>query len=159
VALADDKQPLGTIVDTNSSGRFDLLVYDDGFLAVKGTYVGVALRAAGPGAGVGLGAAATAGIGAATGGTAGHSYEQARLAQLLKRSRAEISERDPHSFFMPQDSITEIVLRKRWHGCRMIVKTHEDADGRRFEWKPALNDFSYVHQLLASSFGERLTIE
>jgi len=38
---------LGAIVDTNSGGGFDLIVYEDGILAVKGTYVGVALRAGG----------------------------------------------------------------------------------------------------------------
>ena len=40
---------LGAIVDTNSGGGFDLIVYEDGILAVKGTYVGVALRAGGAG--------------------------------------------------------------------------------------------------------------
>jgi hypothetical protein len=37
----------GAIVDTNSTGRFELVISRDGILAVTGTYLGVALRAAG----------------------------------------------------------------------------------------------------------------
>jgi hypothetical protein len=44
-----EPQPLGAIYDTNSKGRFDLVVYSDGVLCLRGTYVGVALRAAGIG--------------------------------------------------------------------------------------------------------------
>ena len=47
--MTEPTAPLGVIVDTNSGGRFDLIVYEDGILGVKGTYVGVALRAGGAG--------------------------------------------------------------------------------------------------------------
>jgi hypothetical protein len=46
-ALLEDNKPLGVIFNTNSRGRFDLLVYDDGLLAIRGTYVGVAMRGGG----------------------------------------------------------------------------------------------------------------
>ena len=45
--ITPEVQPLGAICDTNSKGRFDLILYEDGLLAVKGTYTGVALRGAG----------------------------------------------------------------------------------------------------------------
>jgi hypothetical protein len=61
------RKPIGTIFDTNSNGRFDLVVYDDGLLAVKGTYVGVALRAAS----VGIVGAGGGGLGGAVAASAG----------------------------------------------------------------------------------------
>ena len=70
--MTEPTTPLGVIVDTNSGGRFDLIVYEDGILGVKGTYVGVALRAGGAGmvggGGSGLSGAAAAGaLGGVTG--------------------------------------------------------------------------------------------
>ena len=46
----------GAIFDTESHGRFDLAIYDDGVLAVKGTYKGIAMRGAAAGSGGGFGA-------------------------------------------------------------------------------------------------------
>src|SRR5438552_9139575 len=105
----DQKLPLGAIVDTNSKGRFDLLIYDDGILAVKGTYVGVALRAAGVGivgaGGGGLGGAAAAGGGAAAGTLGARGYEAKRLNKLLQVPRARILTSDSKSFFIPRDTL------------------------------------------------------
>ena|ERR1035437_9500490 len=68
--MTEPTTPLGVIVDTNSGGRFDLIMYEDGILGVKGTYVGVALRAGGAGmvggGGSGLSGAAAAGAGSAS---------------------------------------------------------------------------------------------
>ena len=59
-ADGDERVPFGVIFDTTSKGRFDLVIYDDGLLAVKGTYAGVALRGAGAGlSGAGFGGGAT----------------------------------------------------------------------------------------------------
>lgn len=159
----DSKQPLGVIVDTNSKGRFDLIIYDDGILAVKGTYVGVALRGGGAGmvgaGGGGLGGAATAGAGAAGGAAGAKNYEGKRLAKLLEHPRPEIVDLDPKNFFVPQDVITGIVLRKRWHGCSLTINTQGDTDGRKFSWKPALNNFSYVHDVVVKALGNRLALD
>ena len=149
--------PLGAIVDTNSKGRYDLLVYSDGILAVRGTYVGVALRSAGVGmvgaGGGGIGGAATAGAGAAAGEFGGKSYEDKRLDRVLGHSRDEIAKLDSNNFFVGKEQITGVVLRKRWHGCSLILKTVENPGGRRFSWKPALNRFQAVREVVAAAFG------
>ena len=49
--------PLGAIDDTNSKGRYDLVVYRDGILGAHGTYLGVAMLGSGAGMGT-LGGAA-----------------------------------------------------------------------------------------------------
>jgi hypothetical protein len=66
--------------------------------------------------------------------------------------RAEVVQQSPN-FFISGDSITRLVLRKRWHGHSLRVETQNDPDGRKFEWKPALNKFSEVQQLLESTFA------
>ena len=151
-------EPLGAIHNANSKGRFDLVIYEDGILAVKGTYIGVALRGAGVGmvgaGGSGLGGAAAAGGGAAVGSAGGRSYEGKRLAKLLSQPRTDILGNDPANFFLPRSEIIGVVLRKRWHGCSATIKTLADPDGRKFSWKPALNNFSYVRGVLESAFGE-----
>lgn len=139
---ADDRHPLGAIFDTNSSGRFDLVVYDDGLLAVTGSYVGVALRGAAAGAQTG---------GVSPGWAAGESYETKRLARVLQTARADLIHTEPN-FFIPRASIVNLVLRKRWHGHSLIVTTDEEPDGRRFDWKPKLNNFAGVEELLTSAF-------
>lgn len=154
MAAADDLPPRGGIFDTNSNGRFDLVVYDDGLLAVKGTYVGVMLR----GAGAGLGSAGTGGAGVAVGSSAGGSYEAKRFARVLESGRQGLLRQEPN-FFIARDSILSLTLRKRWHGHSLTVRTAEEPAGRKFEWKPALNKFSQVQEMLASAFGDRLTSE
>ena len=96
--MTEPTTPLGAIVDTNSGGRFDLSAYEDGFLGVKGTYVGVALRAGGAGmvgGGSGLSGAAAAGAGSAGGTLAGRGFEQKRISKLLAMPRSEVFAGDP----------------------------------------------------------------
>jgi hypothetical protein len=112
----DEPIPVGAIFDTNSKGRFDLVIYGDGLLAVKGTYLGVALR----GAGAGIG-----GSGAGIGAASGSSYERNRLAEKLRAGRREVLT-DPPTFFVPRESISDLALLKRWHGHSLIVRTNED---------------------------------
>jgi hypothetical protein len=152
--VGDDRQPLGAIFDTNSDGRFDLVVYDDGLLAVRGTYIGVALRGAGAG-GVGAGGAVGAGVGSGLGSSGAKSYENKRLEKLLQRPRGDIID-DPVSFFVEKEEVTDIILRKRWHGCSLTVCTRADPRGRKFSWKPALNNFAAVENLLKDVFAERV---
>ena len=147
-------EPRGAIFDTNSGGRFDLVVYDDGLLAVRGTYIGVALRGAGAG-GVGTGGAVGAGLGSGIGSSAAKSYENKRLEKLLQRPRGELID-DPVSFFIEKEAVTDVILRKRWHGCSLTVCTRADTGGRKFSWKPALNNFAAVEHLLTDVFGERV---
>ncbi len=163
-----NNKPLGAIFNTNSRGRFDLLVYDDGLLAIRGTYVGVALRGGGAGmAGVGGGAgaaggltgAAAAGAGTAAGWSGATSYEGKRIAKILQRSREELIEADQVNFFIPRASVSGVVLRKRWYGCSLTVRTDADPAGRKFTWKPALNNFGHVRELALAAFGNLLSVE
>lgn len=141
--MTDVNALLGTIVDTNSRGRFDLLVYADGILAIKGTYIGVVLRTAGPGMGVG------ADLG-------GGAYEQRRIAKQLDQSRDALLTTDEGNHFVPASSVTRLELRKRWYGHSLLIVSHDVREGRKYEWKPALNTFAAVNQLLESVFGPRL---
>ncbi len=163
-----DNEPLGVIFNTNSRGRFDLLVYDDGLLAIRGTYVGVALRGGGAGmAGVGGGAgagggltgAAAAGAGTAAGWSGATRYEGKRIAKILRCSRVELIEADQVNFFIPRASVSGVVLRKRWYGCLLTVRTDADPAGRRFTWKPALNNFAHVRELTLAAFDDLLHVE
>jgi len=162
--ITPEVQPLGAICDTNSKGRFDLILYEDGLLAVKGTYTGVALRGAGVGAvglggGGGLGVGAAAGLGAGVGAGVGRSYEGRRLGKVLGHPRAEILTQNPKNFFVDRSSITGVLLRKRWHGCSLTITTQAQPGGRVFSWKPALNNFSYIKSVAAAAFGDILHID
>jgi hypothetical protein len=157
------KQPLGVIFDTNSSGRFDLLIYDDGLLAVRGNYVGVALLGAGAGLGGAVGGLAGGGIvgaGAAVGHTRPKGYRGKRIAKLLQRSRQELLEEHGVNFFLALTAMSGVVLRKRWHGCALTISTEAaPVEERVFTWKPALNNFGYVRELAGTAFGDLLSIE
>jgi hypothetical protein len=84
MSAVDEPQPLGAIFDTTSRGFFDLVVYDDGVLGVKGSYRGLILRGAGAGAG-----AAGAGV------EAGTRYERKRLERVLRpATRAALARAD-----------------------------------------------------------------
>lgn len=148
-ADGDEHVPVGAIFDTNSKGRFDLVIYDDGLLAVKGTYAGVALR----GAGAGLSGAGFGGEATGAGETAGGSYESRRLHDRLSVGRDALIS-DAPNFFIPRGSIVELVLRKRWYGHSLVVRTTDDPDGRRFDWKPKLNNFADVEASLQSVFSD-----
>lgn len=161
--MTEPTTPLGVIVDTNSGGRFDLIVYEDGILGVKGTYVGVALRAGGAGmvggGGSGLSGAAAAGAGSAGGTRAGRGYEQKRVSKLLKMPRSEVLAGDPKNHFVPVEQIAGLVLRKRWHGHSLTIATRDHPSGRKYSWKPALNNFDQVCSMLEAKFGESLAVE
>jgi len=160
--MTEPTTPLGVIVDTNSGGRFDLIVYEDGILGVKGTYVGVALRAGGAGmvgGGSGLSGAAAAGAGSAGGIRAGRGYEQKRVSKLLTMPRSEVLAGDPKNHFVPVEQIAGLVLRKRWHGHSLTIATRDHPSGRKYSWKPALNNFDQVRSMLEAKFGESLAVE
>jgi hypothetical protein len=160
--MTEPTTPLGVIVDTNSGGRFDLIVYEDGILGVKGTYVGVALRAGGAGmvggGGSGLSGAAAAGAGSAGGTRAGRGYEQKRVSKLLTMPRSEVLAGDPKNHFVPVEHIAGRVLRKRWHGHSLTIATRDHPSGRKYSWKPALNNFDQVCSMLEANFGESLAV-
>jgi hypothetical protein len=155
--MTEPTTPLGVIVDTNSGGRFDLIVYEDGILGVKGTYVGVALRAGGAGmvggGGSGLSGATAGGI------RAGRGYEQKRVSKLLTMPRSEVLADDPKNHFVPVEQIAGLVLRKRWHDHALTIATRDHPSGRKYNWKPALNNFDQVCSMLEAKFGESLAVE
>jgi hypothetical protein len=130
----DDHAPIGAIFDTNSNGRFDLVIYPDGLL------VGVALLGAGAGAG-----------GAGIGQASGQSYERRRLAAKLDHPRDQLIKERPN-FFIPRETIVDLVLRKRWYGHSLKVRTHTGDPGRTFAWKPKLNRFKEIERLLEAAF-------
>jgi hypothetical protein len=141
-----EPHPIGAIFDTNCHGRFDLVVYEDGLLAVKGTNIGVALRGAGPGAvgaGAGLGGAVAAGTGGSASFARGRTYEAKRLARVLESARAELVDQNPNRF-IPRETIISLMLRERWYGHSLTVRKGEHTAGQRFDWKPKLNDFAQV---------------
>ncbi len=161
-----DESQRGFIVDTNSQdGRLDLVVYDDGILAVTGTYLGIILRGAGVGmggaGGAGLSGAVAAGLGAAGGTTTARTYETRRLSKVLSSPRPEILRNDPRSYFLPVGAIRQLTLRKHLlaHSLVLYVAGPDLRSKYCYEWKPALNNFKAVSGLLASIFDDRLTRE
>jgi len=147
---------VGAIFDTNSDGRFDLVIYGDGILAVKGSYLSVALRAAG--AGMVGGGGASAGAAAGEGARAGKSYEERRLAKLLDaNSRTELVVHDKNHF-IPRDTFDRLVLRRGWTECSLTVVSRDVPD-RSYRWKPALNDFGAVEEALRSAFGDAVQVQ
>lgn len=161
--MSHEPGPIGAIFNTNSRGRFDLVIYNDGILGVRGSYWGVALRAGGVGmvgaGGGGVASGAVAGGAGGLGSRGARSYETKRLSRILSRPRHEIIDSDDRSFFIQEDVITKAVLRKRWHGCSLTIKTDVDTAERDFSWKPALNNFAYVRDVLTAAIGERLVCE
>jgi hypothetical protein len=143
----NEPSPVGAIFDTTSRGRFDLVIYEDGLLGVKGTYLGVALR----GGAVGAGAAGL-------GQSSGETYEQKRLAAKLASGRERLIREDPN-FFIARQVIRDLVLRKRWHGHSLTVKTEAEPQGRTFDWKPRLNDFDEVERVLRTAFPDLVNRE
>jgi hypothetical protein len=155
-----EKLPVGVIFDTNSHGRFDLLIYPDGILGVRGTFLGVALRGVGAGmvgaGGSGLGGATTAGIGVAGGSNLGKNLKGKRVSRLLTRPRSKILELHVQNFFVPITGISVLQLHKSWSECSLNVITSENPSGRSFRWKPALNSFNMVREVITTAFGDLL---
>jgi hypothetical protein len=75
------------------------------------------------------------------------------------RTRAQIVASSPQNFFIARDTINGIVLRKRWRGCSLSLRTSTDQGGRRFTWKPALNDYASVRTVLKTVFGSSVVEE
>jgi hypothetical protein len=137
-------------------------VYEDGILGVKGTYVGVVLRAGGAGmvgSGSGLSGTAAAGAGSAGGTLAGRGFQQKRVSKLLAMPRSEVLAGDPENHFIPVEEVVGLVLRKRWHGHSLTIVTRNQPTGRKYSWKPALNNFDRVCGMLQAKFGESLAVE
>jgi hypothetical protein len=130
----------GVINDTNSKGRFDLLVYDDGILAVRGTYLGVALRSATYRSGGGLGT----------------QYEVGRIEKLLRNGRESALKSDPKNFFVRREEIAALRLRKRLLEHSLRIEGHDSAGVRTYTWKPALNSLDEVRRCLQSAYGDLL---
>jgi hypothetical protein len=133
---------LGAVFDTNSRGRYDLLVYDDGILAIRGNYRNAALAAARGGTlggpGFGLGPSQPPSL-----------YIPRILGPLIDLSRDQLLARDEsHNFFTPTASITAVQLTKHWYAHSLTLTTSLGPDGRRYSWKPAFNHWPYVKELL-----------
>lgn len=106
--------------------------------------------------GAGLGGAVAAGMGVAGGATAAKSYESKRLEKLLIHSRSEILDLDQKNFFISATLVTGVRLEKKRSGCALVIKTIDNPTGRKFRWKPALNNFSNVLDVVSSTFGNVL---
>ena len=143
----NEPSPVGAIFDTTSRGRFDLVIYADGLLGVKGTYLGVALRGGGAGAGA-----------AGLGQSSGEAYERKRLATKLESGREQLLREAPN-FFIAREVIRDLALRKRWFGHSLTVRTEFEPEGRKFDWKPRLNVFDEVERVLRVAFSDRVRRE
>ena len=136
---------IGAITNTNSKGRFDLLVFSDGMMAIRGSYVGVVLRAGGAGSG----AAPAAGMGWGAGG----AYDDSRISRAMAVPREELLRQDSRNFFLELTKMTSVVLERHWYGHGLTVFSTTNPSGRRFTWKPALNQFHYVRDIVTQAFG------
>lgn len=131
----------GFILDTNGAGRFDLLIYPDGVLAVRGGYGDtVALSAQGAFSGAGILSPSRPAL-------------PARISRLLPLSRADALAGDARNFFIPRSTLLGVELKKRWYGHSIVLITQTEPAGRRFQWKPAFNRFEAVQQSVSSAFG------
>jgi len=150
------------VLNTNSRGRFDLLVVRDGIVAVKGTYLSVASRAAGVGlvgaGGSGVGAAVGAGGGGTIGALLGKASDKKRAARLLDTPWKEVLELDSRNFFVSRDSIRLVELRKGRLGCYLEIDRSDVGRRQRFTWKPVFNDFAEVERVVYEAFGNRVRI-
>jgi hypothetical protein len=150
----------GCIFDTNGKppspkGRFDLLVYDDGLLAVHGNYLRTAILGASAGAGAGGPGMAATGMVAGTAGL--HGYDLKRFAATASHGRDELLAGHPANHFIPVSDIAGLLLRRRWYEHSLQVVG--DAAARTYRWKPRLNRTDYVVELLTSTFGFLVRVE
>lgn len=140
----------GCIFDTNATppsrrGRFDLIVYSDGVLAIHGNYVRTAMLGASAGAGAG-------GPGATVGAVAGlGAYDSKRFMAVARCERDELLARHSSNHFLADSDIARLVLRRRWYEHSLQVDSGSSV--RAYRWKPRLNRVDYVIDLLKSTFG------
>lgn len=145
---------LGQIHDTNLHGRFELLLYADGILAVKGNYVRTALLAGGAVLGGAGGAAAVGGVAAAT---RRGRFTRDKRTELPSPSRAQLLSGHPTNHFIPRAELAGIALKKRWYSHSITVTTTAGApEPRKYTWKPALNHYQLVRQTLLNIYGPEL---
>ena len=137
----------GVIFDTNSSGRYNLVVLEQGIAALRGNYRSSAV----------LGASAAAGgaFAAAIASGAWTRREGAYLRNLPATDSGALLERDPRNFLISDREISKVFLRRRWFEHSVTLEL-ASGERRRFAWKPRLNDFRRVRQLLTDRFGDRL---
>lgn len=149
----------GCIFDTNAKppspkGRFDLLAYDDGLLALHGNYLRTVILGASAGAGAAAPGIAEAGAVAGTDGRRG--YDLKRFVATAGHPRDELLAEHPSNHFMPVSQIAALVLRRRWYEHSLQV---DGATARTYRWKPKLNRTDYVVELLTSTFGDLVRYE
>lgn len=144
----------GCIFDTNAKapaprGRFDLLAYDDGLLAIHGNYLRTAILGGSAGAGV---SGASIAVAEAVAGTAGlHGYDAKRFAAAASRRRHELLAGHTSNHFLPASEIAALVLRRRFYEHSLRVERVSGA--WTYRWKPRLNRVDYVIDLLASALA------
>ena len=86
-------------------------------------------------------------------------FEQKRVSKLLAMPRSDVLAGDPANHFIPVEEVVGLVLRKRWHGHSLTIVTRDQPTGRKYCWKPALNNFDRVCGMLQAKFGESLAVE
>lgn len=144
----------GCIFDTNAKppapkGRFDLIVYDDGLLAIHGNYLRTAILGASAGTAAGAPVIAAAGAVAGTEGLDGYDLE--RFVATASHGRDELLAGHLSNHFLPVSEMTGLVLRRRWYEHSLQVGGPTYA--RTYRWKPKLNRIDYVVELLTANFG------
>jgi hypothetical protein len=143
---------VGVIFDTNSRGRYDLAIYTDGILAVRGNYVRAAIFGAASGGGVSAGA--LAGV---VGSSAARGVGGRRAAKFRFSSRRELLDANPSNYFVRQELITRLVVQKRWSSHSLEIHIDGAPEVRRYVWKPGFNRFSEVHRAVTIVFGDRVS--
>jgi len=142
--------PRGCIFDTHAKppspkGRFDLVVYDDGLLALHGNYRRPA-RTQGTGE-------PPAGVSAVP--MRGHDLK--RFTSIAGQSRDELLARHPSNHLLATSDITGLHLRRRW--TEHVLRVEVGGEERTYRWKPRLNRPGYVIDLLSSTFGSLFKME
>ena len=146
-----ERQPAdayGVIFDTNSKGRYNLVVLAEGIAALRGNYRGSAVLGA---------SAAAGGAFAAVTSQAWSRREGAYLRTLPTTDLAALLEQDARNFLISDAEISRVSLRRRWFEHAVLIES-PSGEQRRFAWKPKLNDFRRVQHLLSDRFGQRLLI-
>lgn len=146
----------GCVFDTNLKspaprGRFDLVVYDDGLVAIHGSYVRTAM----------LGASAATGVGV-PGTTVGAAkglgrYDLKRFTTVATCGRDELLARHSSNHFLPESDIFGLVFRRRWYEHTLEVDL--DSVARIYRWKPKLNRVDHVVELLITTFGAIFVVQ
>lgn len=133
----------GTVLDTNSKKRFDLLLMEDGILGIPGTYDSETAWKNDPAA-------------RAQGSTA--TKERQRIAGLLSGADFETVIADPASLWYPKEAITDIRLKMGIVEAKVWICTEAEPEGRRFGWLPASSPYEQVRADLQRLYGPLVTL-